>query len=412
MGFGSEVLLVPLFGHTLGHCGVAAQQGGGSGQHKSATASYLRVELETDGHPVSLLAAGRADDDALRRASLEQLRLLARDHGDEIDLFEYHDGSGSLGRGRPGISGEVMRECEGADMTAEDARTKLKSLALPAAAKLWQTRFFKTGPGQYGEGDTFIGINVPTLRTVSRSFRVMPLDEIRALLNSPVHEERHLALMILVLQVAKGDEAHRKRAFELYLSNTQFINNWDLVDCSAPQVVGGFLMNKPRKPLFDLTRSKCLWERRIAIVSTQHFIRREEFDGPLTISRLLLGDKEDLIHKAAGWMLREVGKKDPAVLEAFLDRHGGIMPRTMLRYAIREVPARPAACVPSERKKPTRMRELPMAADESPRRPHPRRPRPHGERRGADAVRLRLLLPQRQRAGGGVEGRPHRPPRP
>ena len=218
-------------------------------------------------------------------------------------------------------------------MTAKDARSKLKSLASPAAAKA-AARFFKTGPGQYGEGDTFIGIKVPTLRTVSRAYRALPLDEIQSLLNSPIHEERHLALMILILQVTKCDEAHRKRAFDLYLSNTQFINNWDLVDCSAPQVVGGFLMTKPRKPLVTLARSKVLWERRIAIVSTQHFIRHGQFNDTLAISKLLLGDKEDLIHKATGWMLREVGKKDQSVLEAFLDQHAAVMPRTMLRYAI------------------------------------------------------------------------------
>jgi len=222
-------------------------------------------------------------------------------------------------------------------MTAGDARTKLKSLASPEAAAL-ATRFFKTGPGQYGEGDTFIGINVPTLRTVSRSFRALPLDEIQSLLNSPIHEERHLALMILVLQVAKCDDGHRKRAYDLYLGNTRFINNWDLVDCSAPQVVGGFLMTEPREPLLALAKSKSLWERRIAIVSTQHFIRHGEFDETLAISRLLLGDEHDLIHKAAGWMLREVGKKNQPVLERFLDRHGAVMPRTMLRYAIEKFP--------------------------------------------------------------------------
>lgn len=218
-------------------------------------------------------------------------------------------------------------------MTAEDSRTKLKSLASPAAATA-AIRFFKTGPGEYGEGDTFIGINVPTLRTVSRSFRALPLDEIVALMNSAIHEERHLALMILVLQVAKCDEAHRERAFDLYLGNTRFVNNWDLVDCSAPQVVGGFLLTKPKEPLMKLAKSKSLWERRIAIVSTQHFIRHGEFGDTLAISRMLLEDGEDLIHKAAGWMLREVGKKDQSVLEGFLEQHGAVMPRTMLRYAI------------------------------------------------------------------------------
>ena len=141
-----------------------------------------------------------------------------------------------------------------------------------------------------------------------------------------------------MLQVAKCDDSHRKRAYDLYLGNTRFINNWDLVDCSAPQVVGGHLTSGPREPLFTLAKSKSLWERRIAIVSTQHFIRRGEFDETLAISRLLLGDKEDLIHKATGWTLREVGKKDRAALEGFLDRHAAAMPRTMLRYAVEKFP--------------------------------------------------------------------------
>lgn len=222
-------------------------------------------------------------------------------------------------------------------MTAEDARTKLKSLASPAAAAL-ATRFFKTGPGQYGAGDTFIGVNVPTLRTVSRSFRALPLDEVQSLLNSPVHEERHLARLVLVLQVAKCGDEHRKRAYDLYLGNTHLINNWDLIDCSAPQVVGGFLTSRPREPLFTLAKSKSLWERRIAVVSTLHFIRHGEFGETLVICRLLLADKEDLIHKATGWMLREVGKKDRSALEGFLEEHATDMPRTMLRYAVEKFP--------------------------------------------------------------------------
>ncbi len=225
-------------------------------------------------------------------------------------------------------------------MTAKDAKKKLKALASPDVAKS-SARFFKTGPGQYGEGDIFIGITVPTLRTVSREFRAMPLEEIESLLHSPIHEERHLALMILVLQVAERDDAQRKAAFDLSMRNTQFINNWDLVDCSAPQIVGGFLMNRPRKPLLQLSKSNSLWERRIAIVSTQHFIRHGDLRETLTISQKLLTDKEDLIHKATGWMLREVGKKNLSVLEEFLDRHVTAMPRTMLRYAIeRFTPAR------------------------------------------------------------------------
>lgn len=233
-------------------------------------------------------------------------------------------------------------------MTAKEARRKLKSLSSPELAKS-AARFFKTGPGQYGEGDTFIGIKVPTLRSVSREFRTLPLNEVESLLQSPIHEERHLALMILVLQVAKCDDAQRKTAFDFYLSNTEFVNNWDLVDCSAPQIVGGFLMTKSRKPLLKLTKSKSMWERRIAIVSTQHFIRHGDLGETLTISRKLLKDKEDLIHKAAGWMLREVGKKDQAVLEGFLDQHGTAMPRTMLRYAIeRFTPARRQAYLAAE----------------------------------------------------------------
>ncbi|MFM7059369.1 MAG: DNA alkylation repair protein [Planctomycetota bacterium] len=218
-------------------------------------------------------------------------------------------------------------------MTANDARRKLKSPASPDVAKS-SVRFFRTGPGQYGEGDTFIGIKVPTLRTVSREFRSLPLEEIESLLNSPIHEERHLALMVLVLQVAKCDAAYRRAAFDFCLENTKFINNWDLVDCSAPQVVGGYLLDKSRRPLVELTKSQSLWERRIAIVSTQHFIRHDDLADTLAISQRLLKDEEDLIYKAAGWMLREVGKKAKGVLEAFLDQHGTVMPRTMLRYAI------------------------------------------------------------------------------
>lgn len=218
-------------------------------------------------------------------------------------------------------------------MTAKEAQKKLKALASPEAAKS-AARFFKTGPGEYGEGDVFIGIKVPTLRTLAREFRALPPEEIESLLKSPIHEERYLALTILVLQVAKCHDAQRKAAFDFYLRNTEFVNNWDLVDCSAPQIVGGFLMNRSRKPLVQLARSESLWERRIAIVATLYFIRQGDLDETLTIARLLLNDEEDLIHKATGWMLREVGKKDQAVLEGFLDEFGTVMPRTMLRYAI------------------------------------------------------------------------------
>lgn len=225
----------------------------------------------------------------------------------------------------------------GIELTADRAKTHLKALASPDVAKS-SARFFKTGPGQYGEGDRFVGINVPVLRKAAREFRSLPLEEVVTLLSSPIHEERQLALLILVLQVANCGDARREATFDFYMRHRRFVNNWDLVDCSAPQVVGGYLLDKSRKPLFDLTGSKSRWERRIAIVSTQHFIRHDDFADTLAISQRLLRDGDDLIHKAAGWMLREVGKRDQAVLEAFLDQHATVMPRTMLRYAIERFP--------------------------------------------------------------------------
>jgi 3-methyladenine DNA glycosylase AlkD len=222
-------------------------------------------------------------------------------------------------------------------MKATEARKKLNALASPEVAAS-SARFFKTGPGQYGEGDTFIGVRVPVLRKLAREFRHLPLTEIEALLQSPVHEERLLALLVLVLGVGKCADAHRKTVYDFYLNNTQHVNNWDLVDSSAPAIVGGYLRDKTRKPLVGLAKSANLWERRIAIIATQHFIRLDQFDDTLTISHLLLADEEDLIHKATGWMLREVGDRDEAVLKRFLDEHGSAMHRTALRYAIEHLP--------------------------------------------------------------------------
>lgn len=222
-------------------------------------------------------------------------------------------------------------------MTAADARTKLHALASPDVASS-SVRFFKTGPGQYGEGDTFIGVRVPTLRKLARECRDLPLTGIEDLLRSPIHEERLLALLVLVQGIGKGDDAHRTAVYDFYLGNTRHVNNWDLVDSSAPAIVGGYLRDKPRTPLVGLARSASLWERRIAVVATQHFIRLDDFADTLAISRLLLTDGEDLIHKAAGWMLREVGDRDEATLARFLDEHGDGMPRTMLRYAIEHLP--------------------------------------------------------------------------
>lgn len=221
----------------------------------------------------------------------------------------------------------------GEALTAAEARAQLDAHASPEVAA-GSARFFKTGPGQYGEGDRFVGVRVPTIRKVARQFRDLPLTEVETLLHSPIHEERLLALLILVLSLRTCDDAHREAIYDFYLANVRHVNNWDLVDSSAPAIVGGYLCDKSRKPLIRLAKSANLWQRRIAIVATQHFIRLGDIDDTLVLSRLLLGDKEDLIHKATGWMLREVGTKNPAALRAFLAEHGPDMPRTMLRYAI------------------------------------------------------------------------------
>jgi len=224
------------------------------------------------------------------------------------------------------------------EMTAEELRNRLRNLEDPEKAKILQ-RFFKTGPGEYGEGDLFLGIPVPLLRKLSRECGEMDLGEVEALLESSVHEERLLALLILIRKYEREDEAGKKKIYGLYLKNTPRINNWDLVDLSAPNIVGDFLMNRSRKPLYKLAHSSALWERRVAILSTFRFIRAQQFDETLRISKILLCDQEDLIQKAVGWMLREVGKRDPAVEESFLKKHYRQMPRTMLRYAIERFPA-------------------------------------------------------------------------
>jgi len=218
-----------------------------------------------------------------------------------------------------------------------EIKTRLQRLASKETAKVLQG-FFKTGPGQYGQGDVFIGVKVPPLRSVAREFENASLKTIKALLKSKIHEERVVALMILVRQFAVGDEKLRQQIYDLYLTQTRFINNWDLVDGSAPYIVGPFLSEKDRTRLHTLAKSASLWERRIAIVSTLYFIRRDDFDDALKIAEVLLDDKHDLIHKAVGWMLREIGKRDPAVEKSFLKLHYRRMPRTALRYAIERFP--------------------------------------------------------------------------
>ena len=199
-------------------------------------------------------------------------------------------------------------------------------------------RFFKTGPGEYGEGDRFIGAKLPVIRALCRECRGTALDEVLKLLQSPIHEERTLALLMLVDAFKSGDEGVRRRIYDLYLASTAFINNWDLVDCSAGQIVGGWLRGRSTGPLTRLARSKSLWERRIAMIATFDGIRRGEFDDALRIADVLLHDEHDLIHKAVGWMLREVGQRDGARARAFLKTRYTTMPRTMLRYAIEKLP--------------------------------------------------------------------------
>jgi len=216
-------------------------------------------------------------------------------------------------------------------------RHRLRELASEAYAAV-SRGFFKTGPGQYGEGDRFIGIRVPVLRKLAKEYRDTPLGDAETLLASPIHEERLLSLLLLMQHYANGSSALRQRIYGLYLKNTSFINNWDLVDISSEHIVGHRLLDRNKTPLYRLARSGDLWERRIAIVSTFCYIKRHRHGETLKISEMLLGDREDLIHKAVGWMLREVGKRNFEAEEAFLKMHYREMPRTMLRYAIEKFP--------------------------------------------------------------------------
>ncbi len=207
----------------------------------------------------------------------------------------------------------------------------------PIRAKHSQ-RFFKTGKGQYAEGDLFLGIPVPVLRKISREFQHLSHKEIIALLHSSWHEERLLALYVLVFQFQKGSFSNREIIAKLYLHETRYINNWDLVDTSADKILGEFYLDKSIDPLLHLARSKNLWERRMAIIATFAFIRKGSYEATITIAEILLTDSHDLIHKATGWMLREVGKRALAVEETYLMKYFREMPRTMLRYAIEKFP--------------------------------------------------------------------------
>lgn len=219
------------------------------------------------------------------------------------------------------------------NVTANEISKRLQKMGDKEDARFLQG-FFKTGVGQYGEGDIFLGIRVPAIRKFATEYNNLPLKKVLPLLRSPYHEVRLFALILFVNAFVKGDETIQKKIYDLYMANTTYINNWDLVDISAPNIVGAFLMERSRKPLYQLAKSKSLWERRIAVLATFYFIKNIQFADALEIAEILLHDKEDLIHKAAGWMLREIGKRDMECAESFLQKHCRVMPRTMLRYAI------------------------------------------------------------------------------
>lgn len=220
-------------------------------------------------------------------------------------------------------------------MSAASVRSSLRAVATPARARsnAW---FFKTAPGQYGHGDRFLGCTVPQVRAVAKRFRDLPLADVLTVLKSPWHEERLCALILLGDQFRRAKDASAREAIvKAYLRHLQWVNNWDLVDGSAGTILGVWLRDHDRAILDKLVRSKSLWERRVAIIATQGLINAGESEDALRLSELLLGDKEDLMHKASGWMLREVGKRvSPEDLRGFLSKHAAVMPRTMLRYAI------------------------------------------------------------------------------
>lgn len=230
-------------------------------------------------------------------------------------------------------------------MEAAGLRKSLRAVARPED-RAFLGRFFKTGPGEYAEGDKFLGVRVPEIRHLVKLSDGLAEGEVCQLVESPIHEERLLGLLIWVRRFEKGEELECRAIYRAYLARTKFINNWDLVDTSAPQIVGGWLREHrvEMKKLATLARSNCLWERRIAMLATFSFIRAGDTAPAVDIAEHLVNDPHDLIHKAVGWMLREAGKRDPACLQAFLRNYAATMPRTALRYAIEKLS-------PAERRK-------------------------------------------------------------
>lgn len=224
-----------------------------------------------------------------------------------------------------------------AEVTAQAMREALRALGNKDIAA-HSAGFFKTGKGEYGEGDRFLGIRIPVIRKHVRKFRDAPERAVLAMLRSQYHEERLFAALILVDQFERGSEPDKARIYELYLQNREYVNNWDIVDSSAHKIVGPWLQDRDRGMLYELVDSESVWDRRIAIIATFHFIRDRDFADALEIAARLRDDEHDLIHKAVGWMLREVGNRDREVEERFLKKHYSKMPRTMLRYAIEKLP--------------------------------------------------------------------------
>ncbi|MBC8414162.1 MAG: DNA alkylation repair protein [Nitrospira sp.] len=218
-------------------------------------------------------------------------------------------------------------------MSLKEILADIKGLADPDRAKIL-SQFFKTGKGEYGEGDAFLGVGVPELRKISRRYSSLPLSALKAMLTSKTHEIRFTALLVLVMQYESSWENGKKERFDFYINHINYINNWDLVDLTADRIAGDYLSNKDRTLLFNMACSENLWERRISIIATFNFIKRGDYRDTLKLAEILLADGHDLIHKAVGWMLREIGNRDRSVEEKFLDKHHKRMPRTMLRYAI------------------------------------------------------------------------------
>ncbi len=224
-------------------------------------------------------------------------------------------------------------------MTVEQIKRDLKKMANPKKVKILSS-FFKTKKGEYGEGDKFIGITVPNQRIVAKSHKALPLSDVKKLLSNRIHEFRLTGLLILTYKFPKATEQEKKEIIDLYLKNTNYVNNWDLVDLSAPKLLGQYLLDNPeyKKILYKLAKSSLLWDRRIAMLATYTLIKAKNFTDALKLAKILLNDKHDLMHKAVGWMLREIGKLDQKTETNFLDKHSKQMPRTMLRYAIERLP--------------------------------------------------------------------------